>query len=211
MISAKVYREWVLPAIVPIGVMIVTGILIVVIGETLLNLVNEEAGGELERPELWVAVALSVIVLGGCAFLATRPAGSLGKLDEEIAIGNRPMLAPPLPPVDVAARAGALGTLKDVGPGYTLFARNGTLAKVVEVLPTAQESYGHLRQGLVYAHGVFGANEDMWIPGEAVSAVYPETKSAFLAIAGDEIEFLGWHRPPASFLRVPVKEEAKLY
>lgn len=211
MYNAKIYRDFILPAVVPIGVMVLTGILVVGIGEALLALVNPDASGELKRPELWVATALSLVVLGACAFVATRPKGSLGKLDEEIAIGSRPMLAPPLPPVDVLARRGELGTLKDIIPGYTLYARNGALATVREVLPTAREDYGHLRQGLIYAQGVFGANDEMWIPGEAVAAVYPETHSAFLAIGGDEIEFLGWHRPPASFRRTPAKEEQKLY
>jgi hypothetical protein len=209
--NAKVYRELILPAVVPIAVMVVTGILVVGIGESLLHLVNESAGSELERPELWVATALSLVVLGICAFIATRPEGSLGKLDQEIAIGSRPMLAPPLPPVDVLARRGEQGTLKDITAGYTLYARNGALATVREVLPTAREDFGHLRQGLIYAQGVFGANDEMWIPGEAIAAVYPETHSAFLAIGGDEIEFLGWHRPPAAFRRTPAKEEQKLY
>lgn len=209
--SAKIYRQFIMPTIVPIAVMVVTGILIVSIGQTLLGLADKNAASELERMELWVATLLALLVLGGCAFVATRPKGSLGKLDEEIAIGSRPMLAPPLPPVDMLARRGPVGTVRDITPGYTLYARNGALAKVREVLPTAREEYGHLRQGLIYAQGVFGANDEMWIPGEAVAAVYPETHSAFLAISGDEVEFLGWHRPPASFRRTPAREEQKLY
>jgi hypothetical protein len=209
--TGKLYRELILPTIVPIGVMIVTGILIVVIGETLLSLADESVTQDLERVELWGAVCLALLVLGVCAYIATRPEGSLGKLDEELAIGDRPMLAPPLPPVDVLARTGPQGTLADIAAGYTLYARNGALAKVVEVLPTAQEEFGHLRRGLIYAQGVFGANDEMWIPGEAVAAVYPETQSAFLAIAGDEIEFLGWHRPPSAFRRTPRREEQHLY
>jgi hypothetical protein len=209
--TGKLYRDLIMPAIVPIGVIILTILLIVVIGETLLGLADETVTKELERMELWVAVVLALVVLGACAFIATRPEGTMGRLDEEIAIGSRPMLAPPLPPVDVLARTGPRGVLADVVPGYTLYARNGALAKVVEVLPTAQEEFGHLRRGLIFAQGVFGANDEMWIPGEAVAAVYPETRSAFLAIAGDEIEFLGWHRPPSGFRRIPRKEEQHLY
>lgn len=209
--SAKFRREIIVPLMVPILATVITGALVIGIGELLLNLKKEDAGNELERIELWTAVALALIVLFGCAFLASRPPGTLGPLDKELAIGSRPLLAPPLPPVDVLARRGPVGTVRDIQPGYTLYARNGALARVVEVLPQAQEEYGHLRQGLIYAQGVFGANDEMWIPGEAVSAVYPETHSAFLAIAGDEIEFLGWHRPPASFRRTPRREEQKLY
>jgi hypothetical protein len=209
--TGKLYRELIMPTIVPIGIMIVTGLLIVLIGETLLGLADPDVSEELQRIELWVATGLALLVLGACAFIATRPPGTMGKLDEEIAIGSRPMLAPPLPPVDVLARTGPQGTLADIGPGYTLYARNGALAKVVEMLPTAQEEFGHLRRGLIYAQGVFGANDEMWIPGEAVASVYPETQSAFLAIAGDEIEFLGWHRPPSAFRRTPRKEAEHLY
>jgi len=211
MTSSKIYRQLIMPTVVPIGIMLVTGALIVIIGELLLNLKAAEHKNEFERVELWTAVAISLVILGGCAWLATRPKGSLGKLDEELAIGKRPLLAEPLPPVDVLARRGKLGTSKDITPGYTLYARNGTLATVREVLPSARESYGHLRQGLIYAQGVLGANDEMWIPGEAVSAVYPETEAAFLAIAGDEIEYLGWHKPPQGFRRTPPKEEPRLY
>lgn len=211
MTHATFYRRFVLPAVVPIGVMVLTGAIIVAVGELLLALSDDEATNELERLELWVAVAISLIVLGACAYLASRPQGTLGKLDAPIAIGSRPMLAPALPPVDVQARRGPLGTLADIGPGYTLYARNGALAKVIEVLPTAREDYGHLRQGLIYAQGLYGANDELWIPGEAVASVYPETRSGFLAIAGDEVEFLGWHRPPVGFMRTPRREEPKLY
>ncbi len=64
--------------------------------------------------------------------------------------------------------------------------------------------------GLTYAF-VFGANDQMWIPIEAISAVYPETQAAFLAIAGDEIEAYGWDNPPASFNLRRTREENKLF
>jgi hypothetical protein len=209
--NAKMYRTWILPAVVPIGVIIVTGILVAGIGQLLLNIELENPGSEIGRPELWVATIISILVLAVCGFIATRPAGSLGRWDEELAIGNRPMLAPPLPPPDMMARTGRVGTLADLRPGFTLYARNGALARVVEILPSAREPYGHLRKGLIYAQGLNGANDELWIPGEAVSVVYSETESGFLAIAGDEVEFLGWHRPPSSFRRTPPREEQKLY
>jgi hypothetical protein len=209
--SAKIYRGFILPTIVPITAMIITGLIIGIVGKTLLSISVDEPSSDLERPELWVAVIFALIVLFGCAYLSTRPKGSLGRLDEPIAIGDRPILEPPLPPIDVRARTGRVGNLSDLRSGFTLYARNGALAKVVEILPTAREQYGHLRQGLIYAQGVYGANDELWIPGEAISAVYPDTESAFLAIAGDEVEFLGWHRPPSSFRRTAPKEEQKLY
>ncbi|MBA3275756.1 MAG: hypothetical protein H0T72_08175, partial [Chloroflexia bacterium] len=44
-----------------------------------------------------------------------------------------------------------------------------------------------------------------WIPFEAVMSVYPETRSAFLAIKGDETEHFGWNVPPESVRRGPAR------
>ena len=206
----KLYRNFILPGIVPVGVFIVTAIVVIAIGQTLLS-VYEHGTPELERLDLWIATLGSLAVLGLCAFLATRPAGSLGPLDREIAIGSRPMLAPPLPPASVQLRRGPQGTLKDLQRGYAIYARNGQLGVVQEVLPEARAEWSHLRLGILYAEGVRGANSEMWIPLEAVSAVYPETNSAFLAIAGDEIEAFGWHKPPASWNLHQKDEGYKLY
>ena len=85
-------------------------------------------------------------------------------------------------------------------PDFTLYARNGALAKVIALLP-AEDEYGKSRRGILYASGLYGANDEMWIPLEAVYAVYPETGSAFLAAKGDEIEHFGWNLPPESFRR----------
>ena len=206
----KLYRNFVLPGIVPVGVFILTAIMVIVVGETLLR-VYEPGRPELERLDLWIATIGSLLILGVCAFLATRPAGSLGPLDREVAIGSRPMLAPPLPPASVQLRRGQQGTLKELQRGYALYARNGQLGVVQEVLPEARAEWSHLRLGILYAQGVRGANDEMWIPLEAVSAVYPETRSAFLAIAGDEIEAFGWHKPPASWDIHRKDEGYKLY
>ena len=55
--------------------------------------------------------------------------------------------------------------------------------------------------GVLYAAGLHGANAELWIPVEAVWAVFPETQSAFLAAKGDEVEHFGWNLPPQSFRR----------
>jgi hypothetical protein len=206
----KFIRQFVLPGVFPIAVIIATIALITIVGEILLHLVNN-ADREFERPELWVATIGALVILGTCAFLATRPPGTLGKLDEPLAIGKRPMLADPPPPVDVLARRGPIGTLDDIQAGYALYARNGQLGIAREMLRDVSGEVGYLRKGFVYAQGVYGANDQMWIPLEAVSAVYPETRSAFLAIAGDEIEAYGWHNPPASFNLNRKIEDNKLY
>lgn len=194
------------PLVVPVFVAVAAGAMIILIGETLLAL-SERGRPELERHELWFGVALALVILFGCGFLATRPAGALGPLDREVAVGKRPMFAPALPPVDLQARRGPLGTVDDIGPGYILYARSGALARVIEVLKGIEE-HGRIRRGLIYAQGLYGANDNLWIPVEAVAAVYPETRSAFLAINGDEVEALGWDRPPAAFSRQPQRQGA---
>ena len=190
---------------------IVTAALIVTVGETLLHLFDPDFSSEFERLELWVAVAFALAILGVAGFLATRPAGTLGKLDQPMMIGKRPLLAQAKPPVDVAARRGLIGATGDIVPGYALYARNGQIGIAREVIADVADEFGHHRRGFIYAQGVHGANDEMWIPMEAVSAVYPETHSAFLAIAGDEIEAYGWDNPPACFNLRRRREENKLY
>jgi hypothetical protein len=196
--SHSMFRRAVLPVIYPAVMVAITVALIVLIGEALLHLFDPSAK-EIERPELWIAVAVALVILGVAGFLATRPQGTLGPLDQPVMIGSRPMLAEALPPVDMMARRGLLGADADITPGYALYARNGQIGIAREVLRDVSDEYGHHRRGFIYAEGVHGANDEMWIPMEAVSAVYPETHSAFLAIAGDEIEAYGWDNPPASF------------
>ncbi len=210
LMPAKLYRNWVLPGIVPVGVIVATIAIIILVGKTLLS-VFEHGKPEVERLELYIAVGGALLILGGSAFLATRPPGTLGPLDQELAIGKRPMLAEPLPPVDVLARRGPMGTVDDIDRGYALYARNGQLAVAQDLLKGVPGEASHLRKGFIYAQGVFGANDQIWIPIEAVSAVYPETRSAFLAIAGDEIEAYGWQKPPASFNLHRHDTEQKLY
>ena len=156
---------------------------------------------EFLRPDLMAAFLLSVVILLLCAAMA-RPSTEPSFLDREVAIGEKSIFTPVEPPeTDLeATQRGPRGTWSDLAPGFTLYAQNGPLAKVVTVLPGESE-YGKTRRGLVYGTGLFGANEEMWIPVEAVYAVYPETGSAFLAAKGDEIEHFGWNRPPESFRR----------
>jgi hypothetical protein len=189
----------------PAGVFLLIGVivafLIVGIGNLLLHLHPEEIISELQRPDLFAALGLALVVLFGGAFLA-RPRSEEHALDEAVAIGETPFFTPVSPPPtdEEATRRGPQGTWSDVAPGYTLYARNGPLAKVVAVLP-GEEEYGKTRRGILYASGLYGANDEMWIPVEAVYAVYPQTHSAFLASKGDEIEHFGWNRPPESFRR----------
>jgi hypothetical protein len=208
-VSGHFERRIIRPLVVPLGIFVVAAAIIIAIGETLRSLFKE-GRADTSRPELYFAVLLALAILGICAFIATRPAGTLGPLDRELAIGNEPMFAPELPPVDIAARNGPLGTVDDIAPGYVLYARSGALAQVIDVLKGVEE-YGRVRSGLIYAQGMHGASDELWIPNEAVSAVYPETRSAFLAIKGDETEAFGWNRPPSSFSRQPRPEPQRLH
>jgi hypothetical protein len=201
------------PAFVFILVAAIVAALIVGIGTALLRLHPEGLGhsvqppdlstmaSEFLRPDLLAAFGLSLAVLVVAAVLA-RPRKEPHRLDEPIAIGEKSMFAEVAPPPtdEEATRRGPQGTWGDIQPGFTLYARNGPLAKVIAVLPGEQE-YGKTRRGVLYGSGLFGANEEMWIPLEAVYAVYPETESAFLAAKGDEIEHFGWNLPPQSFRR----------
>jgi hypothetical protein len=194
-------RAFLRPVSVFLMIGVIVGLLIVGIGNLLLHLHPEVIISELQRPDLIVALGLALLILLGGAFLA-RPRDEERPLDEPVAIGETPFFAPVAPPPtdEEATRRGPQGTWSDVAPGYTLYARNGPLAKVVAILP-GEEEYGKTRRGILYASGLYGANDEMWIPVEAVYAVYPQTHSAFLASKGDEIEHFGWNRPPASFRR----------
>ncbi|HEV2108663.1 MAG TPA: hypothetical protein VGR16_10410 [Thermomicrobiales bacterium] len=200
---SKFRRQWITPTAIPVGVVIVLGALIILIGEALLQNSDHHLPQESpERLELWIGGGLAIAVIALGAFVASRPRSSTGILDRDVVIGDRPMFAPEPPPVDVRLRSGPLGTTADIGEGYTLYARNGELARVLGVVPGSEE-FGRRFQGFIYAEGLHGASSELWVPFEAVMSVYPETKSAFLAIKGDETEHFGWNRMPSSMRRDP--------
>ena len=194
-------RAFLRPAFVFLLVAVLVGILIVGIGTLLLRLHPEVMTNEFIRPDLIAALGLTVLVMVVGAILSRTPSEPR-KLDEPVAIGETPFFTPAAPPPidEVATRRGPQGAWSDMQPGFTLYARNGPLGEVIAILP-GEEEYGKTRRGVIYASGLYGANDEMWIPVEAVYVVYPETRSAFLAAKGDEIEHFGWNRPPESFRR----------
>ncbi len=193
------------PFVLPLVIAAITVVGIILMGELLLGLFTPgDTKDRLDRPELWGAVALSAVVLGGAGFLATRPAGTTGPLEKDVVIGSQPFFQEPLPPVNERARVGQPGTPGDIGPGYTLYAQSGALAEVIGVLPGATD-FGKKFAGFYYAKGLSGASSELWIPFEAVMSVYPESHSAFLAIKGDETEHFGWNVPPESVRRGPAR------
>lgn len=79
------------PFLMPVVIVVIVVIGIMLMGELLLGLF--EAGDtkdRLDRPELWGAVALAVVVIGGAGFVATRPSGTTGSLEDEVMIGSQP-------------------------------------------------------------------------------------------------------------------------
>jgi hypothetical protein len=197
-------RHLIDPFIMPIVFFGILGAIIVTIGESLLALFVPGDVDRIDRPELWLAIGLSAAILFGFAFLASRPQGTLGPLDRDIAFGRRGIFERPEPTADVLLRQGPIGTVDDIEPGYTLYAGSGPLATVKGMLPGATD-FGKKFAGFIYAEGVKGAPDELWIPVEAVMSVYPETQSALLGIKGDETDYYGWNEPPESLRRRPAR------
>ncbi len=194
-------RRWVTPAILPVGVIIVLAVLIIAIGEILLNNADHHLSQESPRRiELWVAGLLSLGIIGVAGFVASRPSTGNSLLEREVVMGKSSIFAEEIAPISIEARTGELGTVADISEGYTLYARSGALARVIGIVGGSEE-FGRRFRGFMYAQGLHGASDELWIPYEAVMAVYPETRSAFLAIKGDETEHYGWNRMPNSMRR----------
>jgi hypothetical protein len=202
-------RHLIDPFIMPIVIIGLLLAIIITIGETLLALFQPGEVDRLDRPELWFALVLSMVLLFGFAFLYTRPKGTLGPVDRDIAIGRRGIFEEPLPAVDVLARRGERGSLEDLEEGFTLYADNGAFAVVRGMLPGAAD-FGKRFGGFIYANGLYGASEELWIPIEAVMSVYPESRSAFLAIKGDETDYFGWNVPPENLRRLPARKTSHI-
>ncbi len=194
------------PVAVFIGAGLAVAAVVLAIGTLLLNLhpsdiVHGNLASEWIRPDLLAAILIALVVLFGCALIA-RPKAHPDALDAHRTIGKADFNAAALGVVPPTVRRGHPGTAGDIREGFTLYAQNGVLATVLGVLP-GEEEYGRRRRGIIYATGLHGANEEMWIPVEAVMSVWPETGAVFLAAKGDEMEHFGWNRPPASFRRTP--------
>lgn len=187
------------PLVVPLGSLLVVVLLIVSIGSTFLGVYQGGEKDRIDRPELWVGMGILGGVIAIMAFLASRPQDS-GFLGKDVAIGNTGIWDAALPPVDPRARYGTPGSVQDIAEGFTVNARSGALAVVSGVLPGGVD-YGRKYSGIIYAQGIKSAAKEMWIPFEAVTAVYPEGRALFLAIQGDEAEALGWTAPPQGMVR----------
>lgn len=192
-------RKFVDPLVVPVAMFAVTAFLIIGIGKTVLAIHQPGVKDRFGRPELWVALGVAMFVIAACGFLATRP--HKGKrIEAPLVIGSTPMFEKDSftpRPVPADARVGARGTVSQVGDGYTLYALSGPVAQVIDTLPGGVDR-GKRFAGYLHARGIGGASNEMWVPFEAVTEVYPDAGTAFLSIRGDEIESFGWTSPPSA-------------
>jgi len=204
-VHVDIGKQVIRPVLVPVLSFLLAALFIITIGETLLNLFDADFSSELARKELWFGTGLALLILAVGAFIVSRP-DEKGVLDREVVVGRKPMFSEPVSPLEARMRAGGKGLLSDITEGYTLYARNGEFARVMGMVPGGTEG-GRTFAGYIYAEGVRGASKELWIPVEAVLDVYPDTRSAFLAIMGDETESFGWNHPPQSFNRAKVIKE----
>lgn len=203
-------RQFIDPFVMPIVIIGVLALLVITVGEALLALFQPgDTKDRLDRPELWFALGLSTLVIFGLAFVASRPKGTLGPVDRDVAIGKRGIFEEQDQPIDASARLGPRGTVDDLEEGFTLYADSGALAIVRGLLPGSVD-FGKQFRGFIYAKGLSGVSDELWIPVEAVMSVYPESRTAFLAIKGDETEHFGWNIPPESMRRAPARKVSHL-
>jgi hypothetical protein len=197
----KFSEKYIIPVVVPFVILAVIILVFSGIGELFLGLFQPgDTPDRLDRPELWTAIGILLAIIALMAFLSSRPKGALGPLEKQVAIGSRPLWADELLPVNRTALRGTPGTVADIEAGYTVYAGSGALARVLGILPGGTD-YGKRFSGFLYTEGVGHAAKEMWIPFEAVTAVYPESHSVFLAIKGDEAESFGWTSPPETITR----------
>lgn len=208
----KFRQQYIDSIAVPIGFLVVIGILIITIGSIFIGVYQGGEKDRLDRPELWIGTGILLGVIALMGVLSRQPDGT-GFLGKDVAIGATGMWDDALPPVDPRARYGEPGTKADIAEGYTLYAASGALATVSGLLPGGVD-YGRRYSGMIYAQGVKSASKELWIPFEAITAVYPEANAAFLAIKGDETESLGWTAPPEGMTRgakkhIPAADKVK--
>lgn len=212
-------RKVVAPVIIAVGSFLLVIMMLSGFGELLLQLyVPGDTPDRLDRPELWTALGAAAVVIFGLGFWASRSGGDDGVLDRDVVIGKRSFFPRRAGESEeehegqqdmAALRAGERGTIGDIAEGYTLYAANGPLGVVDGVLGGGVD-HGKTFSGFLYARGLRGASREMWVPFEAVTAVYPESKTAILSIRGDETEHFGWNTPPESIRRGPPRHDTSV-
>lgn len=198
------------PIVFPVAVAAVTGLLIVGFGKSVLAVFGGGTKDRIDRPELWLALGAALVILLAGGLIVTRPSRVLGVLGKPVVFGGTPFFEPSaVAPVGEDARAGEQGTVTDIREGFTLYAGSGALATAIGLLPGGSD-HGKTFAGYIYAEARRSARAQLWIPFEAVTSVYPESKSAFLSIRGDEAEAFGWNIPPETVRRGPARHPSEL-
>ncbi len=195
------------PLVIPVIVVVIVVGGVTLVGESLLS-VHKDGGAKdsASRPELWLAGGTALVILAIATFLVTLPKGKAGILDKPVAFGTRPFFdEAALPSVPESSRQGAQGKIEDVTEGFVLYAQSGVLATAIGHVPGGSD-HGKSFAGYIYAKGRLGATGELWVPYEAVLSVFPESKSVFLSIKGDETEAFGWNIPPESIRRGPARK-----
>lgn len=204
--SQKIVR----PIVFPVAIIAVTGLLIVAFGKSVLAVFQGGTKDRIDRPELWLALGAAIVILLAAGLIVTRPTGAIGILEKPVVFGKTPFFEPSvLTTVGEDARAGEQGTVNDIREGFTLYASSGALATAIGLLPGGSD-HGKTFAGYIYAEARRSARAPLWIPFEAVTSVYPESKSAFLSIKGDEAEAFGWNIPPETVRRGPARHPSEL-
>lgn len=204
----RIFEKYINPFVLPLGILVIILAVLAGVGEMYLALfVPGDTPDRLNRPELWTSIGILLGVIAIIAFVASRPKGSLGILEKEVMFGRKPLWSDELSPVDARALSGQPGTIGDLNAGYTLYAQSGAIGTVLGILPGGTD-YGKRFSGFMHVEGMGHTAKQMWIPFEAVTAVYPESQSAFLAIKGDEAESFGWTSPPETMTRGESKHKS---
>lgn len=198
------------PIVMPIIVAAVTAGAIIGFGSAVLAAHEPGDKDRFGRPELWLALGVALVILFLFGFLTARPSSASSPLSKDMVVGKKPFFfSSKMDHTPTTARSGDLGSVLDITAGYTLYAQRGALATALGTLPGGSD-HGKNFAGYIYAKGLTGASPELWIPYEAIMSVYPETRSAFLSIKGDETEAFGWNVPPESIRRGPERKQSSL-
>ena len=178
------------PIIMVAIVVVIVAVVIIGYGEALWRAHEHNASiaeSSFRRPEIWIAAVPSAVVVIGALIIAYSPAGWFGWLEKGMTIGRTPIFAPTNPNAAQEARHGATGTVDQVAAGYTLFVGDDPLGQVI----------GQAPGNYLYATGFQGGPRQLWIPHDAIDAVYPDSKAAFVRSRGGAIP-ASWATMPAS-------------
>ncbi len=192
--QANFGKQFLRPFLVTVMVVAVAIGYVVGYGEALLAVVDHSIDRDsLARREIWVAVIPAVIIVGLATLIAYSPQGRFGFLEKQTLFGKEPLFAPAAPGPSVIAKQGVSGRASDIAAGWSLYANDVPLGRVVGLVPDRRGDGTFL-----FTNGFEGQPRQIWVPIDAVNEVYPETRSAFLRMRGHDAAAYGWTSMPES-------------